>query len=207
MMKLHPGLSWTRRGTLTALLAGTMIAGAGLNRASAAGNVATLSNGAAVVYSSALAHGATGNSILNAKTGKKLSFTPHAGGSLFTVDLGKSYTIAKISLNLPPHVSISVFMVPSEPAAGSSWAKMIAGEAPIAVITGHTPAVVNNLTGEYLVFDFGSYTGPFSDLVVSGSPVVIVAPAVASDVVGLHGIGGVTMTPLDEVPMTPITSP
>ena len=189
-----------RRGLLAAALGGAMVLD-GTTSARADSNVATLSNGAAVVYSAPLSHGATANTIINTRAGRRLSFTRHAGGSLVAIDLGKSYTVASVSLKLPPHVSVDVFVVSSEPGPNSSWAQAIAGLAPAAVCTGSKPAAVNNLSGEYVVFDFGGYTGPFSDLAVMGVPLVTVTPAVASDVIGLHDVPGVNMTPLSEIPI------
>jgi hypothetical protein len=184
------------------LMAAAMVLTAASIPATAA-NVATLSAGASVVYSSPLAHGATANSILNPQPGHILSFAPHppGGSALVAIDLGKSYSIASISVKLPPHVSIDVFVMSSPPASNSSWAQAVGSMAPAAVISGSAPSTLTHISGEYVVFDFGDYHGYFASLVVSGTPVLSADPAVVSNTVGLKDIPGVNTTPLSEIPI------
>jgi hypothetical protein len=134
-------------------------------------NIATLKNGAYVIYASPLKRGVPANAILN---GHKVTFVNKTGINLLVIDLGHSYSINTVLLHFikPIPGKISLYVIPQKPGPGQSWSSIIANLQPNYVLDAKDNFVSlgASVAGEYLVFAFQGTPAEFYDLYVTAIP-------------------------------------
>jgi len=132
-------------------------------------NIATEKNGAVVLYSTPLTHGASPNRLLN---GHPLTFSKKGTGThILVIDLGKTYNLDTISLKFSKSIQIKVYVLGSKPDGRTPWTSLVKDNSPKGVLdSSNAPATLTNAIGQYLVFVADQDPGAFFDLNVTGTP-------------------------------------
>lgn len=122
-----------------ALSLGGIILQAQQTDASSPDNIATLKKGAAVIYSSPLQKGTSGNTLVQ-KQSEKLAFANKGGVRLIAVDLGKPYDLNTVNLKFTKPAHARVYVLKSKPqgkapppSVSSSEMKLAGVQGPVSI--------------------------------------------------------------------------